>query len=103
MAKFNLSNKAIDDLAQIWNYTAETWSENQADYYYQMLLETCSEIANKPDSGKLYNKIVGGLFGYRAGRHIVFYVKVNSKEVDVIRVLHGQMALPSRLKNEKTK
>jgi toxin ParE1/3/4 len=101
MAKFNLSNKAVDDLAQIWNYTVDTWSENQADNYYQMLIDTCSEIANNPDSGKYYDKIVGGLCGHKAGRHIVFYIKVNSNEIDVFRVFHEQMDLPSRLKNEK--
>ena len=34
MAKFHLTNKAVEDLAQIWNYTYDEWSENQADRYY---------------------------------------------------------------------
>ena len=101
MAKFNLSNKAINDLSEIWNYTFDKWSENQADIYYQMLLDTCEEIANNPDLGKVYNEIMDGLSGHRTGRHIIFYRKINSKEIDVFRILHGQMDLPSRLKNEK--
>lgn len=27
MPKFNLTNKAVEDLSKIWNYTVETWSE----------------------------------------------------------------------------
>ena len=28
MAKYHLSNKAVDDLDSIWLYTLETWSED---------------------------------------------------------------------------
>lgn len=31
MAKYRISQKAIADLGGIWKYTAETWSEEQAD------------------------------------------------------------------------
>ena len=31
MAKFIITNKAVEDLSKIWNYTYEFWSENQAD------------------------------------------------------------------------
>lgn len=34
MAKFYLTNLAVKDLADIWNYTFDNWSEQQADYYY---------------------------------------------------------------------
>lgn len=33
MAKYNLTKKAVEDLTKIWNYTFDTWSENQADAY----------------------------------------------------------------------
>lgn len=29
-----MSNKAVDDLTEIWNYTFDEWSEQQADNYY---------------------------------------------------------------------
>ena len=34
MVKFQLTEKAVQDLNRIWNYTYETWSEDQADDYY---------------------------------------------------------------------
>ncbi len=34
MAKYTLTNKAVKDLSEIWNYTFDQWSERQADFYY---------------------------------------------------------------------
>jgi toxin ParE1/3/4 len=44
MAKYKLTNKAVDDLTRIWNYTFDKWSEYKADTYYLMLLENCNEV-----------------------------------------------------------
>ncbi len=58
MAKYSLTNKAIDDLSRIWNDTVEVWSEYQADKYYRMLLNTCKDIAENPDAGKRYEGVI---------------------------------------------
>ena len=39
MAKLRFTNKAVEDLTSIWNYTFKTWSERQADEYYVWLVE----------------------------------------------------------------
>ena len=44
MAKFYLSNKAVDDLNDIWDYTVNTWSEKQAENYYLLLMNSCQEL-----------------------------------------------------------
>lgn len=99
MAKFFLTNKAVIDLSDIWNYTFDNWSEKQADMYYQMLLDTCQVIADKPNIGKNYEAILNRLFGYKTGRHIIFYRIENEKEILIIRILHEQMDLKSRIKD----
>lgn len=33
MASYVLTNKAVEDLSSIWEYTFDTWSERQADKY----------------------------------------------------------------------
>ena len=38
MAGYSFTNKAVNDLSDIWNYTRDSWSEKQADKYYTMLL-----------------------------------------------------------------
>ena len=37
MAKYELTHKAVEDLAKIWEYTIDNWSEKQADKYYNSL------------------------------------------------------------------
>ena len=44
MAKYKLTRQTTNDLRKIWNYTVDTWSENQADQYYNMLLDSCQDI-----------------------------------------------------------
>jgi toxin ParE1/3/4 len=100
MAKYKLTNKAIDDLTQIWNYTIGRWSENQADKYYQMLLDNFNDVANNPDLGKNYSGVIKNLLGFRAGRHIIFYRKIEEGEIEIIRILHEQMDLKNRIKEK---
>ena len=98
MGKYKISQKAIEDLSAIWEYTYFEWSESQADKYYWMLIETCNEISDNPEIGKDYSIIAKNLFGIRSGRHIVFYRKKKNSVVENIRVLHEQMDLKTRVK-----
>lgn len=97
MAKYNLTNEAVDDLTNIWDYTFENWSEKQADSYYSMLLENCQLIADSPNIGKDYTKIKEELFGWQTNRHIIFYRKLNDKPIEITRILHERMDLKNRL------
>lgn len=97
MAKYFLTNKAVDDLSKIWEYTYEVWSENQADKYYELIIETCQEIAKGPAVGKSYAEISEEILGFRIGKHIIFYRELKPKEIEVIRILHGRMDLKNRL------
>ena len=97
MAKYELTNEAVEDLTKIWNYTFDKWSEKQADKYYKMLLEICQHIADYPNIGKNYDGISDELFGLKANRHIIFYRKLNDKPIEITRILHERMDLKNRL------
>ena len=84
MAKYSLSNKAVEDLAEVWEYTFEIWSENQADKYYKYLIDCCETIAAKPNTGKSYYEINDDLFGYRANRQIIFYRLGPAKKIEFL-------------------
>lgn len=99
MANYRLTHKAIEDLSDIWNYTYDTWSEKQADKYYNMLLDLCNEIANKPQWGKKYDEVHNGLLGHKAARHIIFYRIVSDKEIVIVRILHSRMDLKNRMQD----
>jgi toxin ParE1/3/4 len=100
MAKFKLTNKAVDDLAQIWNYTFHKWFENQADRYYQMLIDNFNEVAKNPDIGKNYSGVIENLMGFKVGRHIIFYRKIEDDVIEIARILHEQMDLRNRTKEK---
>lgn len=99
MARYRFTNKAVDDLTQIWDYTRNKWSENRADIYYHMLLGNCKEVASNPDLGKSYFGIMDCLLGFKAGRHIIFYRKIEESEIEIVRILHEQMDLKNRVKD----
>lgn len=93
MAKYRLTVKAVEDLSLIWDYTFETWSENQADKYYDLLVDNFNLIAEKPFLGKDYSIIKECLLGFLAAKHIIFYRKIADNEIEIIRILHQQMDL----------
>ena len=97
MAKYILTNKAVEDLTKIWNYTYDEWSEQQADKYYHMLIESFEEIVQKPDIGKNYHRIASSLFGINVAKHIIFYRKINSVDIEITRILHEMMDLKNRI------
>ena len=97
MAKYRLTNQAVADLGRIWNYTADTWSESQADAYYEIIIDTCDRIAVHPNwFGKKYDEIRKGLLGCKAQRHIIFYMVDSEAGVVVIRILHERMDLKNK-------
>jgi toxin ParE1/3/4 len=97
MAKYYLTNKAVDDLSEIWNYTIETWSEIQAEKYYDLLLASCDDLANNPELGKNYDVVTKEIWGLKSGEHIIFYAIISKNEIEVQRILHGMMDLKSKL------
>ncbi|MBK7432883.1 MAG: type II toxin-antitoxin system RelE/ParE family toxin [Chitinophagaceae bacterium] len=97
MASYTLTNKAVDDLSKIWDYTFEVWSESQADKYYMMLLDSCQDLADTKISGKHYPEISDEIFGFRSGQHIIFYRKLKNSRIEVARILHSRMDLKNRI------
>jgi toxin ParE1/3/4 len=49
--QYYLTNKAVDDLTEIWDYTIET-NEMQAEKYYDLLIASCDNLANNPELGR---------------------------------------------------
>ena len=96
MPSYHLTNKDIQDLEDIWNYTIDEWSENQADKYYFSLINSFNTIINNPKIGKNYNQIKSNLLGYLHNQHIIFYTILPNNDIEIIRILHGRMDLDSK-------
>ncbi|MBU4538150.1 MAG: type II toxin-antitoxin system RelE/ParE family toxin [Weeksellaceae bacterium] len=96
--EYKISNEAANDLEKIWLYTVDIWSTEQADHYLNLIMDEIEYIAEHPKSGKDYHEIRKGYFRTRVKSHFIFY-KINLKkaEVEIIRILHQQMDVESRL------
>ena len=97
MAKYFLTNKAIEDLSAIWEYTYEVWSESQADKYYLLLTGSFREIVQNPGRGRNYDEIGESILGLRVGKHVVFYRIVKPSDIEILRILHQRMDLKNKI------
>lgn len=98
MAKYRFTNNAVNDLTEIWDYTKKIWSEKQAEKYYQLIIQACSEIAKDPSTGTEYFEVYPELKGRKITKHIIFYREMSDKSVEITRILHERMDLKNRLK-----
>ncbi|MEQ9468375.1 MAG: type II toxin-antitoxin system RelE/ParE family toxin [Ekhidna sp.] len=98
MGKYQLTNLAVQDLSDIWNYTFDNWSERQADSYHEQLVNAFEFIASTPSQGRNYAGIRAGLYGFKVNRHIAFFRIISIELVEITRILHERMDLKNRLK-----
>ena len=57
MAEYILSEKALEDINNIWIYTAENWSVEQADRYYNLIIDEIEYIVNNLEMARDFDKI----------------------------------------------
>lgn len=93
---YKISKQAEIDLENIWLYTFEEWSINQADHYLDLMMDEIEYISQNPKSGKDYNEIRKRYFRSRVKSHFIYYkVNLKKKYVEIIRILHQQMDIES--------
>lgn len=98
MAKYHFTRKAIEDLNGIWHYTANVWSEEQADLYYNQIIYECNNIIIAPERLSInYNEISDKLYGRRVNKHIIFYRVMLNGDILIVRILHSKMDLKRRI------
>ncbi len=88
MGKIVFTRKAAADLNDIWDYTYDTWSAEQANTYYNNLLADCGNVADKPEKlGRHYDDVRPAVKGFPSGKHIIFFRKLQDGRVRIIRIL----------------
>jgi len=95
--RYLISEKANQDIENIWLYTYETWSLEQADRYYNLILDEIEFIAKNFETGKPVDYIIKGYRTSLVKSHIIFYKKSRSNVVEIIRVLHQKMDIVNRI------
>ena len=97
-SKFLISKKAVEDLENIWLYTFRKWSKEQADRYYNLIIEEIEFISDNFMIGKSIDHIKKGYRSTKIKSHLIFYRKSESGYVEIIRILHQRMDIKTRLK-----
>ena len=91
MSGYALSPAARDDLDSIWDYTAETWSPDQAERYVLEIRAACAALASGQRRGRSAEDIRAGYRKLAVGAHFLFYRVGNEGLIEVIRILHQRM------------
>ena len=92
---YRISKKAISDLEEIWFYTVEKWSVEQADRYYHLIFDEIAYICKNENAGKSMNHVRKGYRASKVKSHLIFY-KVAKNVIDIIRILHEKMDMENR-------
>lgn len=96
--KYRISVEAAKDLEKTWLYTCENWSQEQADRYFNLIIDEIENVSSDPSSGKDCSNIRKGYYRSRVKSHFIFYrINLKSKKIEIMRILHQQMDIESRL------
>ena len=89
---YRLTPAAEGDLAEIWRFTAERWSDDQADRYLDALVTTLETIAAFPNIARERTEFTPPVRIHPSGAHLVIYLEGQGC-VTVLRVLHNRQDL----------
>lgn len=92
---YRLSPLAVADLENIWLYTFERWSLEQADRYHHDMIDAIEALTSGLKVGRSAD-VREGYFKYAVGQHFVFFRQSESR-LDVIRILHRRMDVERHL------
>lgn len=96
--KYYLSKEAQEDLENIWLYTLEHWSVEQADRYLNIIMDEIEHVSANPSIGKDYGRLRKGYYRVLIKSHIIFYRNKKSESaIEIIRILHQKMDIESHL------
>lgn len=92
MSNYCLSQRAKEDLLDIFLYTLEFWGEDQAPAYQKLVTTAMQRIAENPFTAgsKALDEIMQGCRTFRCGKHFLIY-RVQSSQVAIARILHESM------------
>lgn len=97
MPQYRITKLAQRDLEEIWNYTANEWSLDQAEKYLSGILLCLNGIADGRIKGKPIDAVQQGYKKALFAKHYIFYRLAADNIIEIIRVLHVRMDIENRL------
>ena len=90
MTRATLSPLAAADIEAIWDYSATTWDDAQAERYVTRLRSAIEGLATHPRLGRPCDEVRPGYRKLSVGSHLLFY-RTNDTGIEIIRILHQKM------------
>lgn len=97
MSRFILTKAAASDLDHIWDYAEKTWSADQAEKYTGDIKAACEGLASGQRTGQAVDDIRAGYRKIAVGSHFIFFRARRDGAVEIVRILHQRMDIPSHL------
>ena len=94
---YKISVQASEDIENIWLYTFENLSLEQADRYVNLTFDEIEYLADNPNAGKDFNHLRKNYRCSKVKSHMILYRFADKKnDIEIIRVLHQRMDIQSR-------
>lgn len=86
VSTYLLTPEALKDLEDIWLYSYETWSENQANRYIEILEDTFVRLSYMPEQARELLDFDPPVRIFPSAKHILIY-RIAGRAIVIIRVL----------------
>jgi toxin ParE1/3/4 len=96
MAFYYFSDKAEDDLYDIWLYRSQQGGPDKADALLDTIQATCQTLADSPDIGTSRDYTPPGVLAFPKNDYMIFYQKAGD-DIQIIRVFHGRQDIENLL------
>ena len=95
---YRISVGASKDIENIWLYTFENWSQEQADRYINLIFDEIEYLFQNANSGKDFSYVRKDYRCSKVKSHLIFYRKTEKQnEIEIIRILHQRMDVENKL------
>ena len=89
MASYRLTERADEDLSRLYEYGILHYGPDQADRYYDGLIERFEELAENPRLWPAVDHIRPGYRRSVYGRHAIYY-RIDPDAIVIVRILGQQ-------------
>ena len=97
MAEYIISEKALKDLNNIWIYTAENWSVEKANRYYNLIVDEIEYVSENFEITKDFSEVRKNYKYSKVKSHLIFYKKAENTELEVVRILHERIDIKNKI------
>ncbi len=94
--KFRISSEAREDLVSVWEYSKAHWGIEQADLYIDALMLRFVWLTRNRTLWRSRPDLKTGVFSFGEKSNVIFF-RESQGDIDILRILHGQMDLGQHL------